>query len=138
MYGQFPNAYSGYPMQNRFGSVDQQYQQQISRQSPVQVMPLNGRIVTGVEEARASQISLDGTPSYFPSPAENKIYVKSLDMNGLPVFLVYELKLPENNNLTPGFAENSQMAELKSRVDTLESKIKEILNHESNTTSTNA
>ena len=54
--------------------------------------PLYGRIVTNIDEARASQIALDGSQWYFPSPAENKIYVKSIGMNGMPVFLTYELQ----------------------------------------------
>lgn len=54
-----------------------------------QPMAVRGHLVTGIEEARAAQVMLDGTPSYFPSPAEGKIYEKSIDLNGMPVFKVY-------------------------------------------------
>ena len=126
MYGQFQNPYNNpySVMQNRLSNLEQQYQQY----KPQMPTVLNGRMVTGIEEARASQIALDGTPSYFPSPAENKIYVKSLDMNGLPVFMVYELQ-------TPMMAEKSN---LECRVEALENKLKELLNNESNANITNA
>lgn len=120
MYGQF--NYAGYPA-NRY-----EYQQ--PRQTQVQVMPLNGRLVTGIEEARASQIALDGTPSYFPSPAENKIYVKSLDMNGLPVFLVYELK--ESCERMERTEQNVSISQFVSRIEALERKVKELEHNEPN------
>lgn len=62
-------------------------------------MPMNnivsGRIVSGIEEARAAQIALDGTPSYFPSLGEGKIYVKYVDMNGSPVFQTFVVEQPK-------------------------------------------
>ncbi len=84
---------------------------------------LSGRIVTGLEEARASQIALDGTISYFPSPAENKIYAKYIDMQGLPVFLTYELQrnvVP----VQPQYVDNSMFATLQSKVEALEKALK--------------
>ena len=52
-------------------------------------MPVNnivkGRVVTGIEEARAAQVDLDGTPSYCPSLGEGKIYGKYIGMGALPV-----------------------------------------------------
>lgn len=133
-FGQFAYNPNGMPdMQNRLG---QQYPQQYGRPM-AGTNYLSGRIVTGIEEARASQIPLDGTISYFPSPAENVIYAKSIDMNGLPVFLTYELKMSVNSNLSPQIAENQQITDLKCRIDALEQKIKELTNHES-TTNANA
>lgn len=39
-------------------------------------MPINlqGRVVASVDEGIASQVPLDGSVSYFPSPGEGKIY----------------------------------------------------------------
>lgn len=122
MYGQF--NYAGYPA-NRY-----EYQQ--PRQNQVQAMPLNGRLVTGIEEARASQIALDGTPSYFPSPAENKIYVKSLDMNGLPIFLVYKLDTPINCEQISETKQNVSISQFISRIEALERKVKELEHNEPN------
>lgn len=125
MYGNFSNPYTNpySAMQNRLNVMEQQYQQY----SKPQITGLNGRMVTGIEEARASQIPLDGTPSYFPSPAENKIYVKLLDMNGLPIFMVYELKMPNQ----------MEKSDLECRVEALENKLKEMLNNEPNANSAN-
>ncbi len=132
MYGNFGNPYANpyANMQNRLNTLEQQYQQYSKPQTV-----LNGRIVTGIEEARASQIALDGTPSYFPSPAENKIYVKSLDMNGLPIFLVYKLDTPINCERTE---QNVSISQFVSRIEALEQKVKEMESHEPNATSTNA
>ena len=126
MYGQFQTPYNNpFPnMQNRLNVMDQKYRQQ---------MPLSGRIVTGIEEARASQIALDGTPSYFPSPAENKIYVKSLDMSGLPVFLTYKLEMP--SQIMP--VQDNAM-DIETRLANLENRLKEIENHATNANTSNA
>lgn len=57
-----------------------------------QQLGLKGRVVTSVDEARVAQIDLDGSISYFPSPREDYIYTKCIDMNGLPVFKTYKLQ----------------------------------------------
>lgn len=126
MYGPFntnPYQVGSYPaMQNSLDSLQRQYQQQYTR--PQNTMSaLAGRIVTGLEEARASQIALDGTISYFPSPAENKIYAKYIDMQGLPVFLTYELQ----RNVVPvqtQYVDNNAFVTLQSRVEALEKALK--------------
>lgn len=137
-FGQFaysPGSMS--PMQDN--RMTQQYgRQQIMPNTGVMATPLSGRVVTGIEEARASQISLDGTPSYFPSPAEGKIYVKSLDMNGLPVFLTYELNMSNYGNQIPKNEENMQISSLVCRIDAIESKLKEIEKNGSNAINSNA
>ena len=76
-----------------------------------------------IPEIWASQIALDGTISYFPSPAENKIYAKYIDMQGLPVFLTYELQrnvVP----VQPQYVDNSAFASLQSRVEAIEKALK--------------
>ena len=85
-YNPYRPPYNGYPQVQ--GNYPQTYPQRYPQQ-PMQ-MPVNnivkGRVVTGIEEARAAQVDLDGTPSYFPSLGEGKIYVKYIGMDGLPVF----------------------------------------------------
>lgn len=83
MYG-----YQDYPM---YGATPQMQERLSRMEQTYRTPPLRGRVVTGIEEARASQISLDGTPSFFPSPSEGKIYEKAIDLNGMPVFKVYAL-----------------------------------------------
>ena len=76
MYGQY-NPYMGATpqMQQRLNYLQQQ-QQQMYQPTMQQPMPiaLKGRIVTSMDEAKAAQIDLDGTSTFFPCPAEGKIY----------------------------------------------------------------
>ena len=83
----YPQRYPTYP--------------QVQAQMPVNNI-VSGRIVSGIEEARAAQIALDGTPSYFPSLGEGKIYVKYIGMDGSPVFqtFVVEQSKPQMQGLT--------------------------------------
>ena len=96
--------------------------------NPVQAI-IKGRIVTGMEEARAAQVDLDGTISYFPSPAENKIYVKYVGMDGIAVFNVYSMD--ENNNATTKSAvapaPNNGLEALAKRVDAIENQLKGVI-----------
>lgn len=85
-------------------------------------MPINlqGRVVASVDEVRASQVALDGSMSYFPSPGENKIYVKGINMQGLPFIQVYEpMKEPAP---AMGMWNTNEM---EARIVALENKIKE-------------
>ena len=88
MYGQY-NPYMGATpqMQQRLNYLQQQQQQmyQPTMQQPMP-MALKGRIVTGMDEAKAAQIDLDGTSTFFPCPAEGKIYEKLIGLDGLPIF----------------------------------------------------
>lgn len=100
MYGEFyPTGYYGATpqMQDRLAMLEQQRQMQ----RPPQPMTVRGHLVTGIEEARAAQVMLDGTPSYFPSPAEGKIYEKSIDLNGMPVFKVYVVSNSHSPRISP-------------------------------------
>ena len=87
-------------------------------------MPVNnivkGRVVTGIEEARAAQVELDGTPSYFPSLGEGKIYVKYIGMDGLPVFQTFIVEQPKPQ--MPGISLES----LAQRVQNIENAIQNI------------
>ena len=91
-------------------------------------MTLKGRIVTGMDEAKAAQIDLDGTSTFFPCPAEGKIYEKSIDLNGLPVFRVYQLSNPQEQKQVV-YAERSCVDNLIQRVDKLEKQLGG-MNHE--------
>lgn len=129
------------PAMNRYGMQQPSYPQNGYQQPYPQTynsfqQPANptatiikGRIVTGVEEARAAQVDLDGTISYFPSPAENKIYVKYVGMEGIAVFNVYSMD--ENNNATTKSATapapNDGLEALAKRVDAIEIQLKGVI-----------
>lgn len=130
MYGQYtpPYAMGATPqMQQRLQAL-QQYNanQQLGSYQPggYPVMPIQqqpyikGRFVGGVEEAKAAQVDLDGSSTFFPAPAEGKIYEKLIDMNGLPVFRVYRLVKEEEKK--PVYADTQSVQELKVRIERLE------------------
>ena len=116
-YNLYRQAYNPYPQ------IQANYQQTYPQRYPQQQiqMPVNnivkGRVVTGIEEARAAQVDLDGTPSYFPSLGEGKIYVKYIGMDGLPVFqtFIVEQQKPQ----MPGISLES----LAQRVQNIENAI---------------
>lgn len=103
-----------YPRQNFYEQMPAQ------NQTPM----LNGRVVTGIEEARAAQIPLDGTMVYFPSPAEKKIYVKSIGLDGMPLFNVYEMAVAPSGANNIVYADNAAVIALQRRVEQIENILK--------------
>ena len=109
-YNSYPQIQANYPQ-----TFPQRYPQQ-QMQMPVNNI-VKGRVVTGIEEARAAQVDLDGTPSYFPSLGEGKIYVKYIGMDGLPVFQAFIVEQPKPQ--MPGISLES----LAQRVQNIENAI---------------
>ena len=66
---------------------------------------LKGRLVSSLEEARATSIDFDGSIFYFPDLANKRIYTKQINMDGTATLNVYELKE------TPIMNENPQMTQ---------------------------
>ena len=87
--------YNYYPQQIPNQQVPQQQPQyQIPgylRQAPPQVT-LKGRLVSPLEEARATSIDFDGSVFYFPDLANKRIYTKQINMDGTASLYVYELR----------------------------------------------
>ena len=116
-YNPYRQPFNGYPQ------IQANYPQTFPQRYPQQQMqiPVNnivkGRVVTGIEEARAAQVDLDGTPSYFPSLGEGKIYVKYIGMDGLPVFQAFVVEQPKPQ--MPGISLES----LAQRVQNIENEI---------------
>lgn len=70
-------------------------QQQFIRPQPQQVVQqpeLRGRMVSSIEEARATPIDFDGSVFYFPDLANKRIYTKQINMDGTATINMYELK----------------------------------------------
>ena len=61
------------------------------RQAPPQI-GLKGRLVSSLEEARATSIDFDGSVFYFPDLANKRIYTKQINADGTASLLMYELK----------------------------------------------
>ena len=87
--------YNYYPQQIPNQQVpQQQLQYQVPgylRQAPPQVT-LKGRLVSSLEEARATSIDFDGSVFYFPDLANKRIYTKKINMDGTASLYVYELR----------------------------------------------
>lgn len=91
MYQGMPNQYNGYYQQNSYGN---QYQRQTVPESygaSPGVSYLKGRPVLSVEEARASQIDLDGSLHVFTDIGNKKIYTKQLNLDGTATLKTYVL-----------------------------------------------
>lgn len=133
MYGQY-NPYMGATpqMQQRLNYLQQQ--QQMYQPTMQQPMTLKGRIVTSMDEAKAAQIDLDGTSTFFPCPAEGKIYEKLIGLDGLPIFRIYQIN---NTQKQPAYAEQNIVDRLVERVDRLEKQIGG-MNHEPDADNGNA
>lgn len=86
--------YNYYPQQQSQQVMQQQqslYQIPAYRQAPPQA-GLKGRLVTSLEEARATSIDFDGSVFYFPDLANKRIYTKQINMDGTATLCVYELR----------------------------------------------
>ena len=82
--------YNYYPQQVQ---VSQQpiYQQSVYRQAQP-INGLKGRLVSSLEEARATSIDFDGSVFYFPDLANKRIYTKQINIDGTASLYVYELR----------------------------------------------
>ena len=84
--------YNYYPQQQQQVSQQQQmFQMPSYRQAPPQT-GLKGRLVSSLEEARATSIDFDGSIFYFPDLANKQIYTKQINMDGTATLNIYELK----------------------------------------------
>ena len=97
-------------MYSNYNYYPQQAQQQVrpvmTTQSPYQSymqsgqspVSLKGRLVSSLEEARATSIDFDGSVFYFPDLANKRIYTKQINIDGTASLYVYELReLPTEN-----------------------------------------
>ena len=88
------NYYPQQPVQQNQQITQQQPLYQVPnylRQAPPQVT-LKGRLVSSLEEARATSIDFDGSVFYFPDLANKRIYTKQINMDGTASLYVYELR----------------------------------------------
>ena len=98
--------YNYYPQQIPNQQVPQQQPQyqvpNYLRQAPPQVT-LKGRLVSSLEEARATSIDFDGSVFYFPDLANKRIYTKQINIDGTASLYVYELRETPIENEASGF-----------------------------------
>ena len=83
--------YNYYPQQTQVNQQQPIYQMPVYRQGPPQTS-LKGRLVSSLEEARASSIDFDGSIFYFPDLANKRIYTKQINIDGTATLCMYELR----------------------------------------------
>lgn len=77
-----------------------------------QVNYIKGRPVVSIDEARASQIDLDGSLYVFPDLGNKKIYTKQINMDGTAAFNVFELAAPVDNAPAPVYVTKDELDEI--------------------------
>ena len=77
-----------------------------------QVNYIKGRPVVSIDEARASQIDLDGSLYVFPDLGNKKIYTKQINMDGTASFNVFELSAPSEEAPAPIYVTKDELDEI--------------------------
>lgn len=121
MYNNLPQQtpyYYGYGMQMP------QYQRQMAAMNQEQVQTptyttatpnyIKGRPVVSIDEARASQIDLDGSLHVFPDVGNKRIYTKQINLDGTATFNVFELapSAPQSAEPSPEYVTRAQLDEI--------------------------
>lgn len=93
MYSNY-NLYPQYPQRQTPQVSQQPTNFQIPNYMPQapQQIALKGRLVSSLEEARATSIDFDGSVFYFPDLANKRIYTKQINIDGTASLYVYELR----------------------------------------------
>jgi len=128
MYGQFGNPFAGaYPnLQNRLSNMEQQYQQYqqpMYQQATLPNIPqagLQGKVVTSMEEAKASPIAVDGSLTYFPCPSQDSVFVRFVNEKGMSVFKEY---VPKVDTPQAKYVEENVVNGLVKRIERLEKEL---------------
>lgn len=103
---------------------------------------LKGRLVGSVQEVQTTQIELDGTPFIFPDLANDRIYVKCLENNGMVMTRTY--KLVEGEDVQPqAFATKGDIEALRKELEAMRGGVNNVSasneqNSADTTTSTNS
>lgn len=114
-----PYAYSynmpGYqramPVQNEAQIMPQQ-QSYMAQMIMPQTNYIKGRPVVSIDEARASQIDLDGSLYVFPDLGNKKIYTKQINMDGTATFNVFELSGANEGVQAPTYVTRAELDEI--------------------------
>lgn len=115
--------YNNY-MPNRWQMPNPMQQQQMMQQQfpqmPQQQLGLKGRLVSSIDEVRAIPVDMDGSETYFPHPASNSIFTKSIGTDGNQVIRRYVLAQDNNDNKDVSVVMQETIDDLKQRVASLE------------------
>ena len=104
--------------------------QQQPYSAPIMMPQMNyikGRPVVSIDEARASQIDLDGSLYVFPDLGNKKIYTKQINLDGTAAFNVFELSTPAGEAPAPVYVTKAELDDILAQLkeDLLQSQKKE-------------
>ena len=111
----FNNFYGQRPFQPMY--QPQTYQPQ--QYQPIQYQGIQGRIVDNVDVVKATEISLDGSVSYFPIADGSAIVTKQLQNDGTSKMIVYKPVVEE-------IPKTVSTDELKDEITNLKKEIEKI------------
>ena len=122
-----PQVGSYYPYPYQAAMATAMRPEQTTYMMPQAVAPafIKGRPVSSLEEARVSQIDLDGSIFIFPDLGNKKIYTKRINTDGTATLNTYVLdNIPEPEVEEVKYATKSELTELKAILDEILGKIK--------------
>lgn len=121
-YGTYGNVN---PMQSQNDRLNQMQQPQ-QASTPQQLAGQQIIPVGGIEEVKAHQVDWSGKPSYFIDNVNNKIYIKRLSMEGVPVISTYSLdNTPQEKKDI--YCTKEELNGLKSELDNYKSILNDLL-----------
>jgi len=119
--------------QQRLQQMQQAYQpQQMQQQAQTQqVQPtaptVNCKIVTGLDEAKASTITFDGQPNLFLDTTNNLIYIKKLNMDGTVGTYTYKLDETPNAQVQTDYVSKQEFNNLQEKISKYEVMFNELM-----------
>ena len=86
---------------------------QVQPYAQMNINYIKGRPVVSIDEARASQIDLDGSLYVFPDLGNKRIYTKQINLDGTASFNVFELapQTPQSAEGCPEYVTKAQLEE---------------------------
>ena len=123
MYNNLPQSAPAYyymPQNYQRAAAQAPQAEQGAASAPYYTAPLmqynyiKGRPVVSIDEARASQIDLDGSLYVFPDLGNKRIYTKQINMDGTATFNVFELAVqpPTEPQVNAEYITRAQLDEI--------------------------
>ena len=94
----------------------QQYQ-------PIQYQGIQGRIVDNIDVVKATEISLDGSISYFPIADGSAIVTKQLQTDGTSKLVVYKPVANETPKVTSTEELEKEITNLKKQIEEINKRL---------------
>ena len=134
MYNQ-SNLYNQYYGQPRYQQTISPIQSSMLPINDTKPMGLQGKLIDSIDVAKAMDINLDGSISYFPLTDGSAIITKQLQTDGTSKTIIYKPSddnIKETKYVTPNELEKAlkriDLSDIKDEIDTLKKQIKKLKN----------